>query len=243
MSEIIRFSQVSLGYGRHTVLRGIDFSVERGQYIGLVGPNGVGKSTLLKAVLGMLSPLAGEIAFFDSQGRRIKRLSKLGYMPQHQSLDLLFPLSVFDVVLMGLYARMGRRIWPNAADKQAVQRSLEMVKMRDFAENHISELSGGQLQRVLMARAVVSDPELLLLDEPTNGMDLGASRDTLDIVRELHEQGMTVIIVTHLLDIVAKNTQRVGILHQSGDSAQMTWGEPRRVLSPEFLSELYGRPV
>lgn len=242
MKEILQFSHVSLGYGKRSILKDINFSVERGQYIGLVGPNGVGKSTLLKAILGMLSPQEGEITFFDSQSQRTPRLAQLGYMPQHQSLELLFPLSVFDVVLMGRYAQMGWRFWPNAEDKKAVRRSLERVKMLEYARNHISELSGGQLQRVLMARAIVADPELLLLDEPTNGMDLGASQDTLNIIKELHDQGMTVIIVTHLLDIVAQNTQAVGILHQSGEWAQMTWGEPQRVLSQEFLSELYGQP-
>lgn len=238
MSDIFKFNNVSLGYGSHIILKEVSLNVERGQYIGLVGANGAGKSTLLKAIIGSLKPLSGEITFFDDHGNTVKRLTKLGYMPQHQSLELLFPLSVFDVVLMGRYPQMGWSIWPRSADKEAVFQALERVKMQDFSSRHISELSGGQLQRVLMARAIVSEPELLLLDEPTNGMDLGASQDTLNVVNDLHKQGITVIIVTHILEIIAKNAQKVGMFHQKEDTTYLTWGDPQEVLTSNYLDEL-----
>jgi len=239
--KLIEFSQVNLGYGSKTILKDLSFTVARGQYIGLVGANGAGKTTLLKAIIGALTPSKGKISYFDSEGREVKRIAKLGYMPQHQSLDKSFPLSVFDVVLMGRYALMGRRTGEN--DKKAVLEALEQVKMADYAYRHISELSGGQLQRILMARAIVAEPELLLLDEPTNGMDLGASQDTLDIVHELHKKGLTVIIVTHMLDIVARHAQTVGLFHHHEGSTGLKWGEPGLLLSDAYLSELYGRPL
>ncbi len=244
MSKFAEFSQVSLGYTKTPILKELNFSLERGKYIGLVGSNGVGKSTLLKGLVGALKPLSGQIKFFDAQGQPSRRLEHLGYMPQHQTLETTFPLSVFETVLMGRYAQMGNRFWPSAEDRQAVEEALEQVDLTAWAQSHISALSGGQLQRVLMARALASKPQILLLDEPTNGMDLGASQDTLEIIDRLHQSGLTVIIVTHMLEIVAEHAQMVGIFHV-GENGRTTisWGQPKEVFTSQYLSQLYKRPI
>lgn len=244
MSKFVEFKGVSLGYGRHTVLKDLNFSLERGRYIGLVGTNGAGKSTLLKGLTGALRPKTGKISFWNKEGQEISRLEALGYMPQHQSLEVTYPLSVLDVVLMGRYAKMGWRIMTSKEDKEAALNALEQVNLADRANSHISDLSGGQLQRVLLARALAADPEILLLDEPTNGMDLGASQDTLEIAAKLHKQGMTIIIVTHILEIVARNAQQVGIfVPRAEGGCHLHWGTTDEVFTSERLSELYGRPI
>ncbi|MGM9992983.1 MAG: metal ABC transporter ATP-binding protein [Candidatus Bruticola sp.] len=244
MAMFAEFSQVSLGYGGYPILEGLNFSLERGKYIGLVGSNGVGKSTLLKGLVGALKPISGHIKFFDSSGQEQHRMHGLGYMPQHQTLETSFPLSVFDTVLMGRYAQMGNRFWPSSTDRQAVKQALEQVNLEAWSDSHISALSGGQLQRVLMARALVSKPQVLLLDEPTNGMDLGASQDTLEIVSQLHKQGMTVVIVTHMLEIVAEHAQIVGIFHSDKNGRRtISWGEPKEIFTSQYLSKLFGRPI
>ncbi len=244
MSKFAEFNQVSLGYTKKPILEGLNFSLERGKYIGLVGSNGVGKSTLLKGLVGALKPLSGQIKFFNAQGQPSQRLEHLGYMPQHQTLETTYPLSVFETVLMGRYAQMGPGFWPSAKDRQAVNEALEQVNLLAWAQEHISALSGGQLQRVLMARALASQPQILLLDEPTNGMDLGASQDTLEIIDRLHQRGLTVIIVTHMLEIVAKHAQTVGIFHV-GENGHTTisWGQPEEVFTSQYLSQLYRRPI
>lgn len=244
MSVFAEFKQVSLGYTQKPILEGLDFSLERGKYIGLVGSNGVGKSTLLKGLIGALKPLSGQINFFDTQSQPSKHLQHLGYMPQHQTLETTFPLSVFETVLMGRYPQMGNRFWPSPKDRQAVSKALEQVNLSAWAQSHISALSGGQLQRVLMARALASEPQILLLDEPTNGMDLGASQDTLEIIDRLHQSGMTVIIVTHMLEIVAEHAQVVGIFHNSEEGhTTISWGQPKEVFTSQYLSQLYKRPI
>ncbi|MGM9999482.1 MAG: metal ABC transporter ATP-binding protein [Candidatus Bruticola sp.] len=244
MATFAEFSQVSLGYGGRPILEGLNFSLERGKYIGLVGSNGVGKSTLLKGLVGALKPVIGQIKFFDRSSQEQRRLEGLGYMPQHQTLETSFPLSVFDTVLMGRYAQMGYRFRPSSEDRQAVKEALEQVNLADRSDAHISALSGGQLQRVLMARALVSKPQVLLLDEPTNGMDLGASQDTLEIVSRLHQQGMTVVIVTHMLEIVAEHAQIVGIFHADSNGRRtVSWGEPKEIFTSQYLSKLFGRPI
>ena len=245
MGTLVKFTNVSLGYSkRRPVLSGLNFKIDSGQYIGLVGANGMGKSTLLKAVIGALAPQEGTVEFFDAQGSPVPRLESLGYMPQRQTLDVSYPLSVFDTVLMGRYAQMKWRLLPSAEDREAVAQALEQVKIGALSGSHISALSGGQLQRVLMARAIVSRPSILILDEPTNGMDPGASEDTLDIVDRLHKDGMTVVIVTHMLEIVARKAQQAAVLYTGDDGATaVQWGDPKEILNGEYLSRLYGRPI
>ncbi len=230
---LVEFRGVRLGYGRRTVLQGLDFRLQEGDYLGLVGPNGAGKTTLLRALLGNLPPREGEILYRGGRER-----PRFGYVPQREGVDEIFPLSVEDVVLMGRYPRLGLGRRPARSDREFAVHCLERVGMADLRYRPLSDLSGGQKQRVLMARALAGEPEVLLLDEPTTGMDLASEEDTLRLVDDLHRQGMTVVMVTHRLYLVANHARTVGILHQG-----LTVGPVAEVLDDRRLSALYGRPV
>lgn len=232
-APLVEFRGVRLGYGRRTVLQGLDLRLGEGDYLGLVGPNGSGKTTLLRALIGNLPAQEGEILYRGGRERL-----RFGYVPQREGVDEVFPLSVEDVVLMGRYPRVGLMRRPGRQDREYAAHCLERVGLASMRRRPFSDLSGGQKQRVLMARALAGEPEVLLLDEPTTGMDLASEEDTCSLVGELHRQGMTVVMVTHLLDLVAHHARSVGILHEG-----LTVGPVEEVLTEERLSRLYGRPV
>lgn len=229
---MIRFKNVTLGYGRKVVLEKLEFELHRGDYLGLVGPNGAGKTTLLRALMGILPPLRGEIQ--HQEGRK----PRLGYVPQRLGVDELFPLRAGDLVMMGRFPHLAPWKRPGADDKARVKACLERVGLGHAADESFRDLSGGQKQRVLMARALATEPDVLFLDEPTNGMDLSSEEDTMDLVADLHGEGLTVVLVTHLLSLVARHAKRVGILH--GD---LILGEADEILNGPRLSEIYQRPV
>ena len=239
MSALLSFQGVSLGYGAHLVLHDLNFTIEEGQYLGLVGANGAGKSTLLKAIIGALSPLQGRIVY---QGQAKRSSLRLGYMPQQQTLPASFPLTVEQVALMGRYPQMGWRPFPRPSDRQAVRRALELVGIANLAPRPIEELSGGQWQRLLLARALTSEPQLLLLDEPTNGLDYPATLEFLALIDQLHAQGLTIILVTHQLEIVRRHTQKMGLIHPAPPQGNtLSWADPHHLEHPHYLAQLFGR--
>lgn len=224
---MIELRKVDVGYGRKVVLSGLDFELLEGDYLALVGPNGAGKSTLLKTMVGNLKPLSGQVLY--------RRKLRFGYVPQGGQLDPLYPLTVRDVVMMGRY-RLLRR--PTRQDQNRVLECLEQVSMAELAHRSFRAISGGQRQRVLMARALATEPDVLILDEPTNGMDLASEQDTMRLISQFHERGLTVVLVTHMLSLVANHAARIGILHQG-----LTLGSAAEMLTGERLSELFGRPI
>lgn len=228
--SLIEFSHVSVGYGRKVVLAGLDFSLPEGDYLALVGPNGAGKSTLLKTMVGSLKPLAGAV--------RTARKLRFGYVPQGGQLDPLYPLTVQDVVMMGRYPQLGLLRRPSRADWKRGLDCLDQVSIADLARRPFRALSGGQRQRVLMARALNTEPDVLILDEPTNGMDLASEQEAMRLIGQFHERGMTVVLVTHMLGLVANHASRIGILHQG-----LALGTAAEVLTSERLSKLFGREV
>src|SRR5437773_1966609 len=196
MSKLIIFEKAELGYGRRVVLRDIDFDVAAGDFLGIVGPNGAGKTTLLKAILGLIKPISGNVQT-PAGGLRI------GYVPQRESVDTLFPLTVMDIVLMGRYSRLGPFARPRTADREIAVRSIEHVGISHLTHRAYPNLSGGQKQRCLIARALAGEPNLLILDEPTNGMDLPSEKAIMDLIQHLHDvDGITVLMVSHLLNTV-----------------------------------------
>ena len=209
----IIFENTTLGYGSKVILRDLTFTIEEGDYFGIVGPNGAGKTTILRAILGVLKPLSGTVRFKSSSGEQLR----IGYVPQRDTIDDVLPVhgrrSGDDGTLPGAWdvssSLCNRPI-------SAVAKSLDHVGMSDLAGHIFKDLSGGQKQRVLIARALASDPTVLVLDEPTNGMDLPSRFSILDLTRRLHDQdGLTVIIVSHLLDDVANHASRIAIVEQS----------------------------
>ncbi len=197
-TPIISLRGVSFGYGEGLVLDGVSLDIWEREFISVIGPNGGGKSTLLKLMLGLLRPRSGEVRVFG-EPPHITRAS-IGYTPQHTLYDPRFPMSVLDVVLMG---RLGRRWGPySKEDQEAAREALAEMGLPGIEKRPFSELSGGQRQRVLIARALASGPKLLLLDEPTANVDAMAENKLLETLKELNQR-LTIVLVSHDLGFVS----------------------------------------
>ncbi|MCA9795106.1 MAG: metal ABC transporter ATP-binding protein, partial [Candidatus Eremiobacteraeota bacterium] len=191
------------------------------------------KTTLLRALMGILAPQSGAVQYLEDKTRL-----RFGYVPQRLELDELFPLRVEDLVMMGRYPSLSPWQRPGAADRERVEACVARVGLSDRLHEPVRNLSGGQKQRVLMARALACEPDILFLDEPTNGMDLDSEEGIMDLVASFHAEGLTVVLVTHLLALVARHCHRVAILHEG-----LTVGKAEEVLTGERLTAIYGRPV
>ncbi|MBN2218270.1 MAG: metal ABC transporter ATP-binding protein [Pirellulales bacterium] len=205
----ISVENVSFFFGPMPVLEQVNFSVARGESISIVGPNGGGKTTLLKLVLGLLHPDEGRIRVLGQSP--IDARLRMGYMPQRAEHDLQFPVTVLDVVLMGCLGKPGVSGlfgWHGPAGRRAAVEALDRVGMADYRRRSFAALSGGQRQRVLIARALASRPELLLLDEPTANVDVASETRLLEVLRQL-EQEMTIVVVSHDLGFVAEIVRKV----------------------------------
>lgn len=229
----IRMTDVTFSYGRHAVLSNVDLTIERGEFITVVGPNGGGKTTLLKLMLGLLSADAGSIEVLGAAPTHAR--SRVGYVPQHAHVDPGFPARVIDVVLMGLLgARRGARY--SREDVDRAREALESVDLADLSASRLTELSGGQRQRALIARALVVEPELLLLDEPTAHLDVSMERELHDLLGRLGERS-TVILVSHDLGFVSDYACRAVCVKNTvaiHDTCELT---------SDVVRELYGREV
>lgn len=207
------------------MLSGIDLVLNRGDFLGVVGPNGAGKSTLLLGLLGVLAPRTGA----RSQHGDVR----IGYVPQRGALDEVFPLTVRDVV------QMGRDMQPASSPGKPVEEALAAVGLAELQHRRFRQLSGGQKQRVLLARALIVDPELLVLDEPTNGLDMPAETAIMEVVSGLHAGGKTIVLVTHLLNLVANHARTLAFV---GDQTVIT-GRTDELMTPARLGAVYGMPV
>jgi ABC-type Mn2+/Zn2+ transport system ATPase subunit len=220
---------VAVGYGHKAVVRDVSLNVTRGSFVGLFGANGSGKSTLLRTILGVLPPLAGKVHFSNGNGR-----PALGYVPQRDTLDPIFLLTVFEVVLMGVYRRVGPGQRLTHAERQFAMHCLRQTGVEQLGRERFSQISGGQLQRVLIARALASKPDLLLLDEPTAGIDSVASHDIMQLLKRLNQEGVTILLVTHDLGAVGKYVNEVIWLCE-GRAVQ---GRSSELLTPETVQRM-----
>jgi ABC-type Mn2+/Zn2+ transport system ATPase subunit len=226
-NEIIKFSDVSIAYGKKIVLENLNFSIKENDFFGIVGPNGSGKTTLLKTLLGNLKPSKGSIE---------KSSLRFGYVPQRDIVQPLLPYSVFDVVMMGRYSLLGVFRNPSDMDKRIVEDSLEKVGIYQLKDYNYNSLSGGQRQRTLIARALAVEPKVLILDEPTNGMDTPSHYSLLDLIASLHDVNkLTILLVSHLLSDVANVVKKLMLLEK--DNFQV--GEISDILSEENLKKTY----
>ena len=197
---------LAFAYGAETVLSGVDFAVEAGDYLCIVGETGSGKSTLVKGLLGLKEPSAGSITLGDGLQRR-----EIGYLPQQTALQRDFPASVFEVVLSGRLNSLGRRCFYSKADRAEAERELERMGMAEFKNRCYQDLSGGQQQRVLLARALCATKKLLLLDEPVAGLDPVATAEMYNLLKLINLcDGVTVIMVSH--DVAAAERYATHIL-------------------------------
>ncbi len=198
----IEVRDLTVAYAQQPVLWDIDLDVPSGILMAVVGPNGAGKTTLLKAILGLIRPVAGDVRILGnpySAGRGL-----VAYVPQRGSVDWDFPTTVLDVVLMGLYGRLGWIRRPGRPERETAMRALDQVGMGAYADRQISRLSGGQQQRVFLARALVQNARIYLMDEPFQGVDATTERAIVEVLRTLRNQGKTVLVVHHDLQTVAE---------------------------------------
>jgi manganese/zinc/iron transport system ATP- binding protein len=228
-------SQLTVNYEKTPVLWDITLDVPAGKLVGIMGPNGAGKSTFIKAALGLIQPISGKVEFF---GHPLKEMREhVAYVPQRESVDWDFPITVKDLVLMGRYGRLGLFRRPREADVTAVEHYLELVGMTGYADRQISQLSGGQQQRVFLARALLQEAEIYFMDEPFAGIDAGSEAVLMKLLKELKHQGKTVFIVHHDLNS-AENYFDWGILLNMRLVAN---GKMKEIFTPENLSMTYGK--
>jgi ABC-type Mn2+/Zn2+ transport system ATPase subunit len=231
--DLVRGRDLTLGYRGRVVLDKLDFTIERGDFLGVMGPNGSGKTTLIKAILGLLPPLKGAIEFPGMNGDA----PRFGYVPQRERLDPHFPLSSLEVAVMGRYGLIPTMRAAGARDFEMARSCLARVRMADRVNVPYRQLSGGQQQRVLIARALAGEPEALLLDEPTNGMDVQAERAIMELLLDLQrERSTTIVFVTHLQSAIEHFARRVALITRGGG---MLIGDKQTMLSPEMLARAY----
>lgn len=236
MSEqLLRYRDVALSYdGRTPAAEQLTFDLEAGQALALVGPNGSGKSTLLKSMLGLVAPLRGELQVLGGKPRA--SAGQIGYLAQHDHIDLEFPITLRQVVMLGRYAALGPWRWPGRADKDAVQQALERVHLADMAERRFGDLSGGQRQRGFLARALVNGPRILLLDEPFNGLDTPNRKALMQNLRELREAGIGIVVSTHDFELAHQVCTHVLLVNQR----QIAFGDIHEALEPHAIAETFG---
>ncbi len=221
-------------YGGGPVLWDVDFELPTGQIIGIVGPNGSGKTTLLKTIMGLVKPSSGYVRVFGKSLDEVR--DQVGYVPQRQSVDWDFPVSVYDVVMMGRYRKQNLLRKMTTADKEIVLESIEKVGLSEFVHRQISQLSGGQQQRVFVARALAQKANLYLMDEPFVGVDASTEQAILALLNGLKDEGKTVVIIHHDLQTVSDHFDYLLLLN----TRLIAKGTPDEVLTKENLSNAYG---
>ncbi len=230
----ISVENLTVSYGTKPVLIDISLDIPKGTVVGILGPNGAGKSTLIKSVMGFIPRDFGSVHLF---GKRVDNArGRVAYVPQRGQIDWSFPVTVWDVVLMGRYGFVPWHRSLRRVDREVAARALEDVRMTEFRDRQIGQLSGGQQQRVFMARALAQESEVLLLDEPFAGVDAATERAIAELLAQSKKQGKTVLVVHHDLETAAEFFDRVIIVNKR----LYAYGPPRQVMTPELLVEVYG---
>jgi manganese/zinc/iron transport system ATP- binding protein len=230
----LEIHDLTVAYHQKPVLWGIDLAAPRGRLIGIVGPNGAGKSTLIKAAMGLLPLSSGWVKVFGEPVR--KNLRRVGYVPQRESVDWDFPVSVMDVVLMGRYGRLGLLRRPGRADREIARACLEKVKMLPYASRQIANLSGGQQQRVFLARALAQESDLYFMDEPFAGVDAATESAIVALLHELRDKGKTLLVVHHDLPTARNYFDMLLLLNMR----VVAFGPTDEVFTYELLQKTYG---
>lgn len=232
--SVLQVKDLSASYRKNKVLHDVTFDINPGSLTGIVGPNGAGKSTLIKVLLELHPKLSGSVSFFGST--LAKEKTKIGYVPQRGSVDWDFPTNALDVVLMGLYGKIGWFKFPARKDKELALESLAKMGMADYADRQISQLSGGQQQRVFLARALVQNADLYFMDEPLVGVDAATEAAIMTTLQQLKEAGKTVLVVHHDLLTVEDYFDHVMLLNRT----IIKYGKTEEVFTKENVQQTYG---
>ncbi|MDD3717124.1 MAG: ABC transporter ATP-binding protein [Actinomycetota bacterium] len=235
--KVIDLDGIWLSLDGHTVLEDITFSLAEGTFLGVIGPNGAGKTSLIRVILGLLRPTRGTVRVMGlSPGELRHELHHIGYMPQQVLFDPLFPVSVYDVVMMGRTCCIGPLRFARRSDREAVMESIAAVGLGGSERRPIGELSGGQQKRAFLARALCLETRILLLDEPTAGLDYDAQENFMSLLAELkRDKGLSVIFVSHDVAVLARFADEIVCINR----AMHMHGKPGEVLGSDRLREAY----
>lgn len=240
---VVELNNVSFRYGQRRVLTDIHLTLKQGEFLGLVGPNGSGKSTLIKIILGLLKPEQGEVRLFGQPIEQFREWWKIGYVSQKaNSFNSGFPATVFEVVSMGLYGKMGLFSWMGRREKERVKEAIKQVGLTEYMKQPIGKLSGGQQQRAFIARALVSDPQLLILDEPTVGVDSQSVEQFYHFLQEMHRnEGISILMVTHDVSVMTSHVDRIACLNKK----LHFHGPPKEYVENQdrIIQQVYGHDV
>lgn len=234
MNPMIEVRDVWFHYDGPVILENVSLTVDQGEFLGVVGPNGGGKTTLLKLLLGLLEPTRGVVRVLGHTPSESRRA--IGYVPQFVSFRRDFPISVQETVLLGRLGLAPPLGGYSRADREVAERAMSETEVLGFRNRPLSVLSGGELQRVLIARALATEPQLLLLDEPTANIDLRVEKDIFDLLKQLNARA-TIVVVSHDIGFISRYVTRVACLNRTlvcHTTAEITG---------EVITELYGRPV
>lgn len=235
--HVIEVKNVTVAQKELLMLDNISLNIDKGEFTAIIGPNGAGKTTLLKVILGLIKPNYGTVKVF---GKPVDNLgedrTKIGYVPQIHNIDLNFPITVFEMVMMGRYGSIGLAKRPRREDKDATMASLEKVGIVELKDRPIARLSGGQRQRAFIARALSNSPELLILDEPTTGVDVATTGSLYTLLRDLKSEGTTVLLVSHDIGVVASYLDTLACLNRS----LVAHGKPDEIADTEVMKTMYG---
>ena len=231
-NPIIKIEQLAAGYEDKQVLNDVNLTVYDDDYLGIIGPNGGGKTTLMRLILGLMKPTEGHVRYFKN-GEEVKEIT-MGYLPQYNDLDKQFPISVYEVVLSGLSKQKKLFSRYSKAQHQQASDTIEKMQLTDLKDRHIGALSGGQLQRVLLARAIVSKPDVVILDEPNTYIDRRFQKQMYEMLEQINKE-CAIIIVSHDIAEVLNNVKHIACVNHHlhyHDTADM----PREKLEEHFLN-------
>ena len=236
----ISVKNVNYSYNGSPILENITFTVKTGEYLGIIGPNGGGKTSLLKIILGLLTPTSGEVKIFGQLVREFKEKYLIGYVPQRISHAGLFPATVEEIVTSGRTPRIGLLKRFSKEDTKAIDKAIDIAGIGKLRNTVIGSLSGGERQRVFLARALAGDPKILILDEPAVGVDVAVQQSFYTFLQHLNQNlGITILFVSHDLDIVADEVQCVLCLNRG----MVCHGSPKTSFTVQNLEKLYGKQI
>jgi len=232
--DLVKLEDIWVHYDGTPILEGVNLSIEEGDFLAIIGPNGGGKTTLLKVILGLITPSQGKVSVLGRLPRRSRH--NIGYVPQYNLFDREFPISVRDAVLMGRCGRAGLFRGYSRQDNKVTESALQTVGMLDYQNRQIGKLSGGEQQRVFIARALVTEPRLLLLDEPTASVDANMQTEFYELLENLKQQ-MAIVLVSHDISVISIYVDKVACLNR-----QLYYHGPKEI-EAEVLEATYKCPV
>lgn len=236
----VEIKNLSVSINSREILRDINLELEEGKFLGIVGPNGSGKTTLLRTIIGIIKPTSGAVRIFGSIPFDAIRNGMFGYLPQSQKIEMNFPARAIDVVLMGIYSRLGIFKWPSKKDTDRAKEMLSIMDMSGLENEPFGDLSGGQQQRVSIARALINNPKILILDEPSTGIDVVGQEDFYHLLKGFQKKlNLTIIMISHDIGTVTSYVDEIACLNKT----LHYHGSPLGALNDAVIKQLYGKHV